>query len=371
MCALFVTTSFSNWTIQYNKTYNGVMEQYYRESIFNENVRKINEHNADERYTYSLGLNQFADLTATEFKQQYVTGGYNRPYPRYANYIQVHTAVPTSVDWTEKGAVTPVKTQGECAACWAFSITGSIEGAHFLKNGSLISLSEQQLIDCSGPEGNQGCQNGVIHNGFQYIIDNKGITSEAAYPYTATDGTCKKNQKAYATITSFVDVIPKSDQALMAAIAQQPVSVAVEADPNSFHLYSGGVMTAACGTNLDHAVLAVGYGSDAGQDYYKVKNSWGDTWGEAGYICLGRGYSYNDGAGQCGILMEPSYPISSGSLHTPPFFLIFLVCLTHLYIVDTNIDFIEVTRLGFKIIVFFIFTRMCLPFSLRTLHERS
>lgn len=307
--ALFVATSFLNWTAQYNKTYSGVTEQHYRESIFNENVKKINEHNADGRYTYTLGLNQFADLTASEFKEQYVTGGYNRSHPRSVNYTTYATALPTSVDWTQKGAVTPVKNQGQCGSCWAFSTTGSVEGAHFIANKSLVSLSEQQLVDCSSPEGNQGCNGGLMDYAFQYIIDNKGITSEADYPYTAVDGTCKKNQKAYATISSFVDVQTNSDEALMTAVVQQPVSVAVEADQNSFQLYSGGVMTAACGTNLDHGVLVVGYGTDAGQDYYKVKNSWGETWGEAGYIRLGRGASYNGGAGQCGILMDPSYPV--------------------------------------------------------------
>jgi C1A family cysteine protease len=149
-----------------------------------------------------------------------------------------------------------------------------------------------------------------MDDAFQYIHNNGGITSEAVYPYVAVDESCNtaKESQVVATLQSYTDVPANSDDALMNAIAQQPVSVAVEADQNSFQLYTSGVMTAACGTALDHGVLAVGYGSDAGQDFYKVKNSWGADWGEAGYIRLGRGPSYNGGAGQCGILSAASYP---------------------------------------------------------------
>ena len=225
----------------------------------------------------------------------------------------------------------------------------------FLKTGTLTSLSEQQLVDCSGAEGNQGCNGGLMDYGFQYMcvprarargavrvwldgvwpardnirrsppahprppppprtpthcsIDNKGIGSEASYPYTAADGKCKK-VASVSTITSFTDVPTNSETALMTAIVQQPISVAVEADQDSFQLYAGGVMTAKCGTALDHGVLAVGYGTDAGKDYYKVKNSWGATWGEKGYIRLGRGKGFNGNAGQCGIQSDPSYPVA-------------------------------------------------------------
>ena len=201
---------------------------------------------------------------------------------------------------------------GQCGSCWAFSTTGSTEGISFIKTGTLPSLSEQQLVDCSGAEGNQGCNGGLMDYGFQYIIDNKGICAETAYPYTATDGTCKSKTcgAAAATITGFQDVPTNSETALMTAIVQQPVSVAVEADQDSFQFYSGGVMTAACGTNLDHGVLAVGYGTESGSDYYKVKNSWGADWGLKGYILLGRGAKFGN-AGQCGIQMQPSYPLKA------------------------------------------------------------
>lgn len=317
VCFALFANSFSNWTAEYNKSYASPSEYAYRRAIFNYNLQIINDHNEYGNATWSMGLNQFADLTGDEFKHQYVTGGYFvNPLSflsesEAANAVAYAVALPASVDWTQHGAVTPVKNQGQCGSCWAFSTTGSVEGAHFLANKTLVSLSEQQLVDCSGPEGNQGCNGGLMDYAFQYIIDNHGITAEAVYPYKGVDGTCQKAEKASATISSFVDVTPNSDTALMTAIAQQPVSVAVEADQNSFQFYSGGVMTGACGTSLDHGVLAVGYGtdSDSGDDYYKVKNSWGSSWGEEGYIRLGRGSSYNGGAGQCGILMDPSYPV--------------------------------------------------------------
>ena len=215
---------------------------------------------------------------------------------------------PVSVDWVAAGAVTPVKNQGQCGSCWAFSTTGSTEGAIFVSGKPLPVLSEQQLVDCAGAQGNQGCNGGLMDYGFQYIIDNKGIGSEASYPYKAADGTCKK-VASVATITSFKDVPTNSETALVAAIVQQPVSVAIEADQDSFQLYAGGVMSAVCGSQLDHGVLAVGYGTLNASDFYQVKNSWGADWGMKGYILLGRGAAFK-AAGQCGIQMDPSYPIA-------------------------------------------------------------
>jgi len=262
-----------------------------------------------------MAVNKFADLTASEFSWRYIGSGFHVSRRGGVNVETKHLSydfksLPTSVDWTKKGAVSPVKDQGQCGSCWAFSTTGSVESAWFLSNGSMVSLSEQQLVDCSVKQGNQGCDGGLMDYGFQYVIDNGGLTSESEYPYTATgpNKCVALGDPVFANISSFKDVPANSETALMSAIAQQPVSVAVEADQSSFQFYSGGVLTKACGTNLDHGVLAVGYGTVGGQDFYLVKNSWGTDWGLKGYIMLGRGPAFGL-SGQCGIQMAASYPV--------------------------------------------------------------
>ena len=305
--------TFTYWSSLYNRTY-APTERDYRESIYSQNLAMIAAHNS-HNHPWTLDVNRFADLTRAEFVAQYIQGGYmnsskmlrQRKYNWNLLYTN-KTVLPQAVDWTTQGAVTPVKDQGQCGSCWAFSATGSMEGAWFLKNGSLVSLSEQQLVDCSVPQGNQGCDGGLMDSAFQYVVSNHGITTEAAYPYTATGpNTCQAAASAV-TLVGFKDVPTGSEVALMTAIAEQPVSVAVEADQSVFQFYSGGVLTAACGSNLDHGVLAVGYGTQGGQDFYKVKNSWGESWGQKGYILLGRGSQYGAN-GQCGIQMDPSYPV--------------------------------------------------------------
>jgi C1A family cysteine protease len=305
--------TFGEWSELNAKVYEPT-ERDYRNSVYDANVMKVDKHNLGN-HTWTMGINKFADLTADEFSAHF-TGRIVSPPRRSLRSTAKSslaplntTALPTSVDWSAKGAVTPIKNQEQCGSCWAFSTTGSVEGAWFLAKGELVSLSEQQLMDCSGPEGNQGCNGGLMDYAFEYIIKNKGITTEAAYPYTAADGTCQSAGKPVAaTLSGYKDVSPNSETALLTAIAQQPVSVAVEADQSVFQFYNGGVMDSTCGTALDHGVLAVGYGTDTGKDYYKVKNSWGADWGEKGYIRLGRGAKFNP-SGQCGIQMDPSYPV--------------------------------------------------------------
>jgi len=210
------------------------------------------------------------------------------------------------LDWVTKGKVTGVKNQGQCGSCWAFSTTGSVEGAHSIKpGGTLVSLSEQQLVDCSSSYGNAGCNGGLMDSAFKWIMAQgaKGITSEAAYPYTAQNGNCKSPAPAMAaTVSGFHDVA-QSETALLSATNIGPVSIAIEADQQCFQFYSGGILdNAACGTTLDHGVLLVGYGTTTGKDFWRVKNSWGTSWGESGYVRFIRGKN------QCGLTQMASYP---------------------------------------------------------------
>jgi len=301
--------SFSEWASKNGKVYASKSEIALRRSIFAAAQQKIKAHNA-EGHSWSMGLNKFADLTAEEFKALYASG-YRAQEKRSknVNLSLLHSnANPASVDWSTKGAVTPIKNQEQCGSCWAFSTTGSVEGVSFISTGKLPSVSEQQLVDCSGAEGNQGCNGGLMDYAFEYIIKNKGITGETDYPYTAKDGTCAAAGKPVAaTISGYKDVPVNSEVGLETAIVTQPVSVAVEADQSVFQYYTGGVMDSACGTQLDHGVLAVGYGTEGGKEYYKVKNSWGADWGAKGYILLARGAKFNP-SGQCGIQMAASYP---------------------------------------------------------------
>lgn len=194
--------------------------------------------------------------------------------------------------------MTFIKDQGQCGSCWAFSVTGALEGAKFKQDGSLVSFSEQQLMDCSASYGNMGCNGGFMENAMWYVIDN-GITTESKYPYKAMVGACHEADKDW-QIRDCTAVTPLKEKSLMAAIAQQPTSVAIEANHLSFQLYKSGVYNGNCGTKLDHGVLAVGYGTIDKKEYYKVKNSWGSKWGSNGYIYIIRN---SDGKGKCGIQM--------------------------------------------------------------------
>jgi len=222
------------------------------------------------------------------------------------------TSNATSVDWRTKGAVTPVKNQAQCGSCWAFSTTGSLEGANQIKTGKLVSLSEQQLVDCATAEGNQGCNGGLMDDAFKYI-EHDGLETESDYPYTGRDGKCSADKaKEQVKVASFVDVKASSGAAFKAALDKGPVSVAIDAAGIMFQLYHGGIMKGGglfgCGTSLDHGVLAVGYGSENGSDYWIVKNSWGGSWGEKGYLRMAADYTSTD-AGTCGIQLQASYPV--------------------------------------------------------------
>lgn len=276
----------------------------------------IETHNAGN-HSFTVGHNKFSHMSADEWKA-YVRGGLQRPAHEPAPFV--HEA-PTdlrslsgSVDWVSAGAVTGVKDQGQCGSCWSFSSTGALEGAYKLKHGSLKSFSEQHLVDCDNFD--SGCNGGLMDRAFTWVQRNGGLCYESDYAYTSGTtkkaGTCQESKctkDKNVTPSSHTDVTPNSDSAMMSALNKQPVSVAIEADQTAFQLYKSGVFTAACGTNLDHGVLAVGYGTDSasGLDFYKVKNSWGTGWGEGGYIRLQKGGNMQK-EGQCGILSQASYP---------------------------------------------------------------
>ena len=296
---------FNNFVIQHDKHYTDE-ESVLKFEIFKNNMQKIEKHNTDND-DWKMSINKFADLTSEEFKEMYING-YNKPnygLRRKQIKLDYFDDLPSEIDWTLKGAVTEVKDQGQCGSCWAFSTTGSVEGAYFLSTGKLVSFSEQQLVDCAGSYGNQGCNGGLMEYGFKYIEDN-GICAEQEYGYKAVDGKCVKCT-TITKIDSFVDITPNNELALQMAVSLQPISIAIEADQLMFQFYHSGVFTSTCGTNLDHGVLIVGYGTLNGVDYWKVKNSWGATWGDKGYILLQR--NVKSASGQCGLAIQPSYPI--------------------------------------------------------------
>jgi len=202
--------------------------------------------------------------------------------------------------------VTPVKNQGDCGSCWAFSTTGVLEGFHAIKDGKLLSFSEQQLVDCDTVD--QGCDGGFPYDALEYS-SKYGMEQESEYPYTGVDGTCQyKKNEAIETNTGYTFVTPKNVNAIKTAIVSMPVSVGIEADQDVFQLYTSGVISSGCGDDLDHAVLIVGYDTFQGQEAFIVKNSWGASWGNAGYVYISTNGKPNGGTGVCGILSQPVIP---------------------------------------------------------------
>nr|ATU82739.1 secreted C13 protease-like protein [Pristhesancus plagipennis] len=312
-----VQEEWNLFKLQHKKSYSNEIEEKFRMKIFMENKRKVARHNA--RYSqglvkFKLGINHLADMLPHEFAKY---NGYNKsllatnePKLIGATFIEpANVELPSNVDWRDKGAVTPIKNQGQCGSCWSFSATGSLEGQHFRKTGKLVSLSEQNLIDCSISYGNNGCNGGLMDYAFQYVKDNHGIDTEKSYPYEAEDDKCRyKARDSGATDTGFVDIPQGREDKLKAAVATiGPISVAIDASHESFQLYSEGVYyEPECSSEeLDHGVLVVGYGTtEDGDDYWLVKNSWGHKWGLQGYVKMARNRDNN-----CGIASSASYPL--------------------------------------------------------------
>ncbi|KAJ8680500.1 hypothetical protein QAD02_016287 [Eretmocerus hayati] len=328
---IFLKSEWLKFKTEHVKTYSSDIEEQLRMNIFIENHNMIAEHNSkfeEGLVTYKLGINQFADMLPEEFENDYLGVKFTPEMLRtlsnhsVARFIApTNLEVPESIDWREQGAVTPVKDQKKCGSCWAFSTTGSVEGLHFIKTGKLVSLSEQQLVDCSRSYGNQGCDHGSMDSSFRYIRDHEGIDTEESYPYEAKNDKCRfKSANVGAKVTGFVNIDQGDEDDLKAAVAAVgPVSVAVFVNEN-FRFYKSGAEISfnthdfsstgvfydpnCIPIFLNHAVLAVGYGTDEnGKDYWLVKNSWNETWGDGGYIKMAR-----NKLNHCGIATAASYP---------------------------------------------------------------
>ncbi|KAE8801993.1 Fruit bromelain [Hordeum vulgare] len=319
---------FLMWQATHNQSYRSAEERLRRFQVYRDNVEYIETTNRRGDLTYQLGENQFADLTREEFIARFTS--YNGDDDRTGDDDSVITTAavgggdpdlwssggddvsldPPSVDWRAKGAVVPPKSQSSsCSSSWAFVAVATIESLHAIKTGKLVALSEQQLVDCDQYDG--GCNRGTFRRAFHWVIQNGGLTTEAEYPYTAAQGTCNsaKSDHHVAAISGHASVPGSNELAMKHAVATQPVAAAIELG-SDMQFYKSGVYSGPCGARLEHAVTVVGYGADesTGDKYWIVKNSWGQTWGERGYIRMQRKIL---GPGLCGIMLDVAYPTMS------------------------------------------------------------
>ncbi|CAA7036864.1 unnamed protein product [Microthlaspi erraticum] len=290
---------FQTWLSNHGKSYvDALGEKQRRFQIFKDNLRFIDQHNA-KNHSYQLGLTRFADLTVQEYQGLLSGRPDHEPIQRARRVSHRYVSLagdqlPESVDWRKQGAESEIRDQGNCNSCWAFSSVAAVEGINKIVTGQLISLSEQELVDCNAD--NYGCEGrGFMDKAFKFLINNNGLDSQIDYPYTGVQGNCnRKKDKSHkiVTINGYEDVPANDELSLKKAVAHQP-----------------GIFTGPCGTQLDHAVVIVGYGSENGQDYWIVRNSWGTKWGDAGYAKMAR--NFKDPAGICGITIFASYPIKN------------------------------------------------------------
>jgi len=296
-----VSDEFKAFKTQFNKVYRNEAEHAHRFKAFADNLKLINKHNK-EGHSFSLGVNQFADLTNEEWRQTLTMNVVKKPKHVMR---KVNSDIPDEVDWRDEGYVTGVKDQGQCGSCWAFSTVASMEGQTFKKTGVLTSLSEQNLVDCDNID--SGCNGGLMENAFRWMKSHGGINTEADYPYEAQDKSCRFDEnKDTFTVTGYTEINEQDEADLTDKIATEgPISVAIDAGKFSFQLYTSGVYyePACSSTRLNHGVTAVGYGTEDGKAFYHVKNSWGTSWGDHGYIKMSRDRNNN-----CGIATDASWP---------------------------------------------------------------
>ncbi|XP_077176187.1 cathepsin S-like [Paroedura picta] len=301
------------WKKKHSKEYRNEKEEENHRMTWEKNLKFITLHNLEHSlglHSYELGMNHLGDMTSEEVATQLTGLKIPDSWEQNSTYFKskAEVGIPDSVDWREEGCVTEVKFQGDCGSCWAFSAVGALECQWKRKTGQLISLSPQNLVDCSSMYGNKGCNGGYMANAFQYVIDNKGIDSEASYPYTGKVGPCRYNPSARAATCSRYVQLPQTDEAaLKSAVATVgPVSVAIDATKETFFLYKSGVYDdQSCSQKVNHAVLVVGYGTLDSKDYWLVKNSWGVKFGDQGYIRMARNHG-----NLCGIASFGCYPLA-------------------------------------------------------------
>jgi cathepsin L len=315
--------AFAHWMHAHNRTYSTRDEYTRRLSAFRANVDAIATHNANAAASFKMAINEFGDLTNAEYRARFdgmraalakhqmsrraaevrrrMLGVANGHDDKSADLLGVE-----SLDWREKGIVAPIQSEGQCGACYTLAALDSVNAAWALKTSLLVVASNQQILDCSGPEGNQGCNGGFPDQVFQYIVDNKGICQDPDYSWRAVQGNCMANNcTRVMTITGFKDLPVGDETALFAAAGKTVVSIAIDASAQSFQFYKSGVFDdPQCPTQLEHTMAVVGYGSDSGKPYWIMRNVWGGAWGEQGYVRMVRGKN------MCGLANQPSYAIA-------------------------------------------------------------
>ena len=324
-----VIERFKNWVEVHKIEVNDGHHLAHMFERFLDNDKFIELNNA-KNLSYSVGHNAYSGMDTDEFSEfmRFKTNAqmFSKENAFLRGSIPIilqqqqyndfdFVSLPISIDWRLKGVVNNVRDQGQCGSCWSFSGTSAVETAVAIKTGKLYDLSEQQSVSCAGLKyGNLGCNGGMYNNLWNW--DKSGICSENDYPYksgtTTETGSCQTTCSPISEtkVSSYINVTPYSDDAMMSALVIGSVSIAIQASSRSFQLYNDGIYTDLqdCGNDLDHAVILTGYGSNAGQDYYILRNSWGQDWGNGGYMLIGKGSQYKPN-GMCGLLMEPMYPI--------------------------------------------------------------